>query len=297
MTDFIFDEKSEIENMINKNCVNKKNIRETINKIARYNYFVLDMDADDNYNAILGYITDNNSDTSEESLYSIIDECIRRAPKRPLRVIDDIIITKEELAFIKNIDNNTIERILFSLLATAKYLNAINSNDLNTAYLTTSEIFKIAKVAVTKEKKIEIMQYLYGGGFIEPSTCATTTAKKLTYVYNDGEPALKLNAAEYRDLGYTYMAQIYPKHYRRCAVCGKYIKIQKGKDIRVCNDCRHSADTVCEEYITKTCIDCECKYPVLKSAWSSKRCPSCYDKYRKKYNALIAVKLRLRRQS
>ena len=56
---FLFNERSAIENMINMKIVDNNNIFATIKDLARYNYFVNNMDKDDNYRSILKYLQKN----------------------------------------------------------------------------------------------------------------------------------------------------------------------------------------------------------------------------------------------
>ena len=49
---FLFNEQSAIEKIIKMHIVDNNNIFVTIKDLARYNYFVNNMDNDDNYNSI-----------------------------------------------------------------------------------------------------------------------------------------------------------------------------------------------------------------------------------------------------
>ena len=55
MMNFSFNEQYAIENMIKMNIVDNDSIFSTIKDLARYNYFVKEMDDDDNYKNILKY--------------------------------------------------------------------------------------------------------------------------------------------------------------------------------------------------------------------------------------------------
>ena len=65
---FLFNEKSAIENMINMKVVDNDNIFVTIKDLARYNYFVYNMDKDNNYKSILKYLQKNGQNINEENV-------------------------------------------------------------------------------------------------------------------------------------------------------------------------------------------------------------------------------------
>ena len=69
MINFKFNDKADIENKINNGYVNKENPEDTIRDLARYNHHVLKMQKEDNYDAILKYMTKNFSDFYEEKYF------------------------------------------------------------------------------------------------------------------------------------------------------------------------------------------------------------------------------------
>ena len=56
MINFKFNDKSDIESKISSSYVNQVNPEETIRDLARYNYHILGMKKEDNYDAILNYL-------------------------------------------------------------------------------------------------------------------------------------------------------------------------------------------------------------------------------------------------
>ena len=59
MINFKFDDRTDIEGKISNSYVNQENPEETIRDLARYNYHVLGMKKEDNYDTILSYMTKN----------------------------------------------------------------------------------------------------------------------------------------------------------------------------------------------------------------------------------------------
>ena len=72
MINFKFNDKIDIENKINVCYANQENPEETIRDLARYNHHVLHMKKEDNYDAILSYMTANCTDFYEEQYFKII---------------------------------------------------------------------------------------------------------------------------------------------------------------------------------------------------------------------------------
>ena len=97
MINFKFDDKTDIENKIHSGYVNQENPEETIRDLARYNYHVLNMSKEDNYDAILSYMVNNCSDFYEEKYFKIIYRNISSAKKYKFRNISPVKITKTEI--------------------------------------------------------------------------------------------------------------------------------------------------------------------------------------------------------
>ena len=97
MINFKFDDKADIENKIHNNYANQENPEDTIRDLARYNYHVLNMKKEDNYDAILSYMTKNCSDFYEEKYFKIIYRNISSAKKYKFRSVHTVKITQAEI--------------------------------------------------------------------------------------------------------------------------------------------------------------------------------------------------------
>ena len=73
--------KKDIESKISNNYVNQENPEDTIRDLARYNHHILNMNKEDNYDAILAYMTKNCNDFYEEKYFKIIYRNIASAKK------------------------------------------------------------------------------------------------------------------------------------------------------------------------------------------------------------------------
>lgn len=286
MMNFSFNEQYAIENMIKMNVVDNDSIFLTIKDLARYNYFVKEMDDDDNYKNILKYLQKNGQNINEENVYGIIDTCIKRAKKYKFKQVDEVCITKSELQFIENLNDIKQEKIAFVLLASAKYYNALQDNQNNAAYIRNSDICKLARVTIPVKDRNVFMQFAYDKGVLRRHNVAASTKKIVEFVSNDenDEVILRLKESDFKDLAYTYLASKTPRKFRRCVVCGGWMK-RDSKDIRLCKKC---SDKGIKENDTVKIVQCvDCGKSVYVSVFDNEtvRCEECNLIYQKKRNA------------
>lgn len=280
---FLFNEKSAIENMIKMHFVDNDNVFTTIRDLARYNYFVNQMDKDDNYKNILKYLQSYGKNINEEDVYQLIDDCIQRAKKYPFRQAEEVGITKSELEFIKNLNNIKKEKITFVLLASAKYYDMIRGTHYCTAYMKNSDICKLARVTIPVSDRNVFMQFAYDEGVLFRHSRAASIEKKVLFVSQNenDEIILRLKENDFKDLAYTYLAYKIPRQFRRCVVCGGWIR-KDSRDRRACKNC---ANKDMEEKSTIKEIQCiDCGKTVYVTVLNTKtcRCEACQAEVDKK---------------
>jgi hypothetical protein len=274
---FLFNEQSAIENMIKMNIVDNDNIFVTIKDLARYNYFVNHMDKNDNYASILKYLQKNATNVNEESVYQVIDDCVRRAKKYPFRKVDEVCITRSELEFIGKLNDIKQEKIAFVLLASAKYYDLTRGTQYCTAYMKNSDICKLARVTIPVADRDVFMQFAYDKEVLSRHSRAASIEKKVLFISNDDDIVLRLKENDFKDLAYTYLAYKTPHQFRRCVVCRGWMK-KDSKDRQVCKEC--SDQDVVEKNVIKlvTCMDCG---KTVYSDMHNKRvcrCEECQEK-------------------
>ena len=276
---FLFNEKSAIENMINMKVVDNDNIFVTIKDLARYNYFVYNMDKDNNYKSIFKYLEKNGQNINEENVYNIIDLCVQRAKKHPFKQVSEVHITKNELQFIKNLNDIKQEKIAFVLLASAKYYDAVRYTKKNTAYMRNSDICKLARITIPAKDRDVFMQFAYDKMVLLRHSRAASIEKTVGFISNDenDKVVLKLKENDFKDLAYTYLAYKTPHKFRRCVVCNCWMK-KDSKDRRLCKECSTKEEKEKSLIKEKQCIDCG--KSVYVSIFDSKtvRCEDCQSK-------------------
>ena len=280
---FLFNEQSAVENMINMRIVDNDNIFVTIKDLARYNYFVNNMEKEENYMSILKYLQNNGANINEENVYKMIDECVQRAKKYPFKLVEEVCITQSELDFIKRLDNIKQEKIAFVLLASAKYYDETRDIKYHTAYMQNSDICKLARITIPVAERNIFMQFAYDFGVLSRHSRAASTEKKVLFVSQDDNDkvVLRLKENDFKDLAYTYLAYITPHKFRRCVSCNCWIR-RDAKDRRICKDC---SDHGVEEKNTMKEIQCaDCGKSVYISILNTKtcRCEECQNEADKK---------------
>lgn len=290
---FLFNEQSAVENMIKMNIVDSNHIFTTIKDLARYNYFVLNMNKDDNYNNILKYLKKNAKNINEEDVYRIIDDCVNRAKKYHFKSVREVFITKNELSFIQTLNDIKQEKIAFVLLASAKYYDLVRGTQNDTTYMKNSDICKLARVTVPAVDRDVFMQFAYDKGVLSRHSMAASTAKRVLFVSKDNSDkiVLRLRENDFKDLAYTYLSYISPHRYRRCVVCGRWIR-RDSQGKQICKEC--SAKGITEKNTIKEiqCIDCGRSVYISAFDSQTNRCPQCYFVYRRKQKTQTMRELR-----
>ena len=284
---FLFNEQSAVENMIEMRVVDNDNVFATIKDLARYNYFVNNMEKDDNYKSILKYLQNNGENINEENVYKIIDDCVQRAKKYPFKLVDEVCITKSEIEFIKKLDDIKKEKIAFVLLASAKYYDATRDTKYYTAYMKNSDICKLARVVIPVADRNVFMQFAYDSGVLSRHSRAASTEKKVLFISQDDndEVVLRLKENDFKDLAYTYLAYITPHKFRKCIVCGGWMK-KDSKGRQVCKECSDKGNKEKNAMKIGTCVDCGQSFYVDIRNNTKCRCDVCQDKRDKELKAI-----------
>lgn len=273
MINFKFNDKTDIENKISKNYVNQENPEETIRDLARYNHHIIGMKKEDNYDAILNYMTRNCADFYEEKYFKIIYRNIASAKKYKFRDIASVVITKSEIDKITSLNDIRKEKIAFVLLATAKYYNNVSPDNNNRMYMSMSDLFKLARVAIPSKERAKYLYFAYEDGILVEHTFVGTNLKIVGFVDNESDAALILNEDDYKELAYTYL-NYKNGGYKHCKGCGRLFKMHKSEPGRLyCKECGQKEE-ISDSKIIK-CMDCGINVVVGVLNTKTCRCEEC----------------------
>lgn len=273
MINFKFDDKTDIENKINSNYVNTENPEDTIRDLARYNYHVLGMEKEDNYDAILAYMVKNSSDFYEEQYFKVIYRNIASAKKYKFRCVEPVKITRSEIDKITGLNDIRKEKIAFILLAMAKYYNNVSSDNGNRLYVSMSDLFKLSRVAIPCKERADYLHFAYQEGILIEHTFVGTNLKVVGFVDNDSETAMELNEDDYKELAYTYL-NYKNGGYKHCKNCGRLFKMHKNSPGRLyCKECGQKEET--NRLKAMKCIDCGNDFFVDSRNMTKCRCDDC----------------------
>ena len=282
MINFKFDDRKDIENKISSNYVNQDNPEETIRDLARYNHHILGMNKEDNYDSILAYMTNNCSDFYEEKYFKIIYRNIASAKKYKFRSVDQVVITKSEMDKIISLNDIRKEKIAFVLLAIAKYYNNVSPDNNNRMYISISDLFKLARVAIPCKERAGYLHFAYQEGILIEHMFVGTNLKIVAFIDDDSEPVIELGEDDYKELAYAYL-NYKSGGYKHCKGCGKLFKMHKSSPGRLyCKECGQKEET--NKLKSLKCIDCGETFVVDSRNMTKCRCDTCQYEADKAYH-------------
>lgn len=287
MINFKFNDRVDIENKISNNYVNLENPEDTIRDLARYNYHILGMNKEDNYDAILKYMTENCADFYEEKYFKIIYRNIASAKKYKFRNVNPVLITKSEIDKITSLNDIRKEKIAFVLLAVAKYYNNVSPDNNNRMYISMSDLFKLSRVAIPCKDRASYLHFAYQEGILAEHTFVGTNLKIVNFIDNDSEMVMELTEPDYKELAYAYL-NYKSGGYRKCRGCGKLFKVNKKSHTKLyCKECSQKEEA--SEFKLIKCVDCGADVIVGKFDTKTCRCEECQNESNKerynRYNA------------
>ncbi len=221
-------------------------VRDTINRLARY------------YTQVKGY----GPAETERALCAFIEAAVpvhgragwkRQAaryaespPSRPLSRLDCIVITTSEMERVRSLKSALKERLLFTLIALAKYHNALRGDCSNWVGTDMAEIFALANIRHSNSVRLKLLGELADAGHIHCGDRLTSTALQIYAATAEGEPEVRIY--DMRNLGYQYNA-LTSNEYTDCVDCGVKIKRRSNRQ-KYCNDCAayHKMNRALENY-------------------------------------------------
>lgn len=280
MINFKFDDRKDIEAKISNNYVNQENPEDTIRDLARYNHHILGMKKEDNYDAILSYMLKNCNDFYEEKYFKIIYRNVASAKKYKFRKVNPVVITQVEIDKITNLNNIRKEKIAFVLLAIAKYYNNVSDDNNNRMYISMSDLFKLARVAIPCKERASYLHFAYEEGILVEHMFVGTNLKIVGFIDNNSNPVIELDEDDYKELAYVYL-NYKSGGYKPCKCCGKLFKMHKNAPGRLyCKDCSQKEES--DRFKILKCIDCGEEFAVDTRNMNKCRCDVCQHEENKR---------------
>lgn len=163
---------------------------------------------------------------------------VEHAHEYPLSKIDGVPITQKELDVIGIRDGVRAKCFAFALLAIAKY-DTMRFPDVN--YWVHGdrrhEVTRRANLTLNERDLGLTVHHMYKDNLVGLAERIDNLNLHVLFAEPDGAPAMVLDDADFRDLGYCLRAHL-GERYTKCAECGRWIK-QKARGVakRYCDDC------------------------------------------------------------
>ena len=167
-----------------------------------------------------------------------IDVCIQRSENRCLINIKDIPITRSELDVISTLPNDSMKKLLFTLLCLAKYEHAVHPKNDGWVNMDRKRIFSLSNITTTVYKQQLLINDLKNTGYISYSKIVDNINIHVSIIDDTGEPVL--NISDFRSLGNQYMNHV-GGGYIKCRCCGVMVKRNNGRHL-YCKSCSIDID-------------------------------------------------------
>lgn len=230
----ILDEKAVAEEILNTGKI-YENIYITIKLLIKYWYIeegLRKKKITDNLNKFLeenhqGY----NQAKYENTIEREINAYIRK--KYPFTKVENINITKNELKYIRGLENITLEKVAFSLLVYCKIMNQINPNNSNRINGDLKELFKDARVVGSNEKKYTYIHKIQEYGGIHSTKKIKKQSIRVDFVDEENETEIVIS--DFREFILEYL-KWRGEDIIECEVCGKRV-VKVNNKIKYCDEC------------------------------------------------------------
>ena len=146
-----------------------------------------------------------------------------------------IPIYENELKVIESLPNDRQKKLMFTFFALARYMNCDGWINKKTSK-GISEVFKLANVTLTSDKRNELLHELYVNGYISLGKKVDNLNIKVQ-LDDSGDVVYKVK--DFNNLGNQYIGN-FKKGYKQCKCCGKKIK-NTGNKKMYCEKCANQS--------------------------------------------------------
>ena len=147
-----------------------------------------------------------------------------------------IPIYENELKLIESLPNDRQKKLMFTFSVLSRYMNCDGWINKKTSK-GISEVFKLANVTLTSDKRNELLHELYVNGYISLGKKVDNLNIK---VQLDDSGDIVYKVKDFNNLGNQYIGN-FKKGYKQCKCCGKKIRIKSDKDYstKYCDKCSY----------------------------------------------------------
>jgi len=212
----VLNEHHDAEEAIKNRSLGKKP-SETLRRVARY-YIDEHGISDKNIirNRVESFLLQCDPTIPLPKWSDILDFVVKRAFKYPAIIINNITITKPEIAVIDSLKGRQLKRLAFSLLCLAKYWDIAGSGGDHWVNNKDNEIMTFANIKTSVKRQCEMFAELRELGLLQFSKKVDNTNVRVCFI-EDGEPILHIT--DLRNLGYQYLKYC-GEPYFECVNCG-----------------------------------------------------------------------------
>lgn len=310
----ILNEKKYVEEFLNnKEMITKPSLMLLLlSKYYRYEKNMEDKDIKVELNKIMEkrYLEYN-----DDKFQQAIDRSISKSKKLKFNCYDHINITKYELNFIKMLNNDKQEMIVFTMLCFAKANNLLNPRNNNWVSCSLSELLKSSRVPNSKnyDNKLYINDakdrfiintsintniissdgevirenfesYEINKTWITLSDKTESTNICVNFIDDNDPSDVLLNISDFRELGYQYLQWKQSQDdytgeantFRKCKKCGRLFKVNN-KNKEYCSKKCYKLNNEYQKQEVKTviCVDCGLELEINACDMKTCRCKKC----------------------
>lgn len=237
MRDFIMNEKIRAERILNGDKAGISWSDVTI--LAKY-YKSIGYKTQQLKTEIERFIVDNFPNLSVKSKKKIVESALDTSRKCPLYEIDQITITKAEMARIKTltstvVKNPRLHRLAFSLLCFVKYFALRGSKDgwVNADW---TDIFRAADLrGLSTERKKIIVSALISNNYIYVNPFSDKSCYKLLATQDEPDSAPEVIVDNINEAGLIF-EEYNGKRFVKCQMCGCRVPVTNGR-AKHCKTC------------------------------------------------------------
>lgn len=226
----IFNEIEYVENLLRtKNFTKKKRYELQLIAIYYYNKGIKGEELSNLLNNLCFKCFKNYIPNSSMSI-KMIESLINNASILNFKDRKEINITKNEIDTILKEDKLKCRKIMFVYLVLAKYYYNLNNSSKYYVSCSDNDIFKLCKMYIKKQDKLDYMHYLTKKGYITPTLNMSSI---VNYVNENSEIIMKFIPDD--DMVY-YLERYLGGNFIKCKICGKLSKktIHNKKYCNVC---------------------------------------------------------------